>query len=36
MGLQEAFAAVLILAALLAPQKGVLPQEWHFLEVELQ
>lgn len=32
MGLQEAFAAVVILA----PQKGALPEEWHFLEVELQ
>lgn len=36
MGLEEAFAAAVTLAALLAPQISVLPEEWHFLEVELQ
>ena len=36
MGLGEAFAAAVILAALLAPQINILPEEGYFLEVELQ
>lgn len=36
MGLPEAFPTLVILVVLLAPQKEALPEEWHFLEVELQ
>lgn len=35
-GAAGGICCVVILVALLAPQKEVLPEEWHFLEVELQ